>query len=198
MNIKNILRPYWRKIKSILCRLFIEKTYGFGCCKSYIKPLRLVGSKYIFIDSDCYIMPLGRFEALQSYNGKAYNGKLIIQKEVAIGQGAHIVAANELVIEKNATISSYVFISDHHHCYEDISTKILDQPLYIKQVTIGEGCLIGRGVAILAGGSVGKHSVIGANSVVNSHIPDYCVAVGIPAKVIKRFDFERNKWVKVP
>lgn len=43
---------------------------------------------------------------------------------------------------------------------------------------------------------IGKHCIIGANSVVNSDIPDYCVAVGSPARVIKKYDFSLGRWVK--
>ena len=46
------------------------------------------------------------------------------------------------------------------------------------------------------GAKIGKHCVIGANSVVTKDIPDYCIAVGIPAKVIKRYDFEKKQWIK--
>ena len=44
---------------------------------------------------------------------------------------------------------------------------------------------------------VGKHCVIGANSVVTKDIPDYSVATGIPARVIKKYDFEKKEWVRV-
>jgi len=44
---------------------------------------------------------------------------------------------------------------------------------------------------------IGHNCVIGANSVVTSDIPDYCVAVGIPAKVIKKYDFKKKSWIKV-
>ncbi len=185
-------------LKKLICYLFFKLRYGFGICKSFIsKPLFLSNPKFIYIDENCYIMSLARLETIRSYQGQKYNGKLLIKKGVSIGQGVHIIASSELIIEKNATLSSYVFISDCHHGYEDIETNIMRQPLIVKPVHIGEGCLIGRGVAILAGVSIGKHSVIGANSVVSKSVPDYCIAAGIPAKVIKKYDFEQQKWVRV-
>ena len=194
----NCYAKFIRLLKSVYAYLFIEKRYGFGCCKSVVdKPLRICGASNIYIYANCSIMPLARLEAVQVYAGKHYDGKLIIKEGVNIGQGAHIIACSELVIENNATLSSYVFISDCHHSYDDIETRIMRQPLVVKQVHIGEGCLIGRGVAILAGASVGKHSVIGANSVVTGKVPDYSVACGIPAKVIKKYDFEKKEWVKI-
>ena len=44
---------------------------------------------------------------------------------------------------------------------------------------------------------IGKHCVIGANSVVNNNIPDYCVAVGNPSRIVKTFDVKTGQWVKV-
>lgn len=56
---------------------------------------------------------------------------------------------------------------------------------------------IGINSVIMSNVKVGKHCVIGANSVVNKDIPDYCVAVGNPAKVVKTFDVKSGQWVKV-
>ena len=90
-----------------------------------------------------------------------------------------------------------MYISDNLHGYKDIKTPIWKQPIVQnRDVEIGEGSWIGENVCIL-GVHIGKHCVIGANSVVTHDIPDYSVAVGSPAKVIKRYDFENNQWVKI-
>ena len=83
------------------------------------------------------------------------------------------------------------------HGYEDIETPIKKQPIVQKkEVYIGDGSWLGENVCVI-GASIGKHCVIGANSVVTKDIPDYSIAVGSPAKVIKQFDFKENKWVRV-
>lgn len=61
---------------------------------------------------------------------------------------------------------------------------------------IGNVAWIGENVCII-GASVGKNSVIGANSVVTRDIPDFCVAVGSPARVIKKFDFSDECWKSI-
>jgi acetyltransferase-like isoleucine patch superfamily enzyme len=63
-----------------------------------------------------------------------------------------------------------------------------------KMVIIGDGSWIGAGSVILPGSEIGKHVAIGANSVVNSVIPDYSVAVGTPARVVKRYS-EGSGWI---
>ncbi len=62
---------------------------------------------------------------------------------------------------------------------------------------IGDGTWIGTNAVIVGNVRIGKNCVIGANSVVTKDIPDYCVAVGIPCKVIKRYSLETQNWVKV-
>ena len=64
-------------------------------------------------------------------------------------------------------------------------------------VIINDDTWIGRNVVIVGNVIIGKHCVIGANSVITKDIPDYSVAVGVPAKVIKSFDFDSNKWIRV-
>ena len=121
---------------------------------------------------------------------------LTIKDGCILGHFNHIYATGELIIEENVLTADRVYISDNLHGYEDISIPIHKQA--IKQngvVIIGEGSWLGENVCVI-GASVGKHCVIGANSVVTKDIPDYSVAVGIPAKVIKKYDFELKQWVK--
>jgi acetyltransferase-like isoleucine patch superfamily enzyme len=78
-----------------------------------------------------------------------------------------------------------VYITDQNHGYADLDIPISHQSMPERPVRIGSGSWIGHGSVILPGADVGEHVVIGANSVVTGVIPDYTVAVGAPARVIK-------------
>lgn len=122
---------------------------------------------------------------------------LIIRDNTTIGHFAHIAAYKRVIIDNNVLIADRVFITDCTHGYKDINLPIQNQKIeYIKSVVIGEDSWIGENVCI-CGANIGKHCVIGANSVVISDIPDYSVAVGIPAKVVKRYDFNIKNWISV-
>ena len=122
---------------------------------------------------------------------------LIIDNGTVIGHFAHIIAYKNVYIGKNVLCADRVFISDCNHEYRDINLPILEQGIReIRDVNIGDGSWLGENVCV-CGASIGKHCVIGANSVVIKDIPDYSVAVGIPAKVIRRYDFKLKEWVKV-
>ena len=89
-----------------------------------------------------------------------------------------------------------MYITDQNHGYEDVSRPISQQSQPERAVVIGDGSWLGYGTVVLPGVTIGKHVVIGANSVVTHNIPDYSVAVGSPARVVRRYDAEVG-WVTV-
>ena len=73
----------------------------------------------------------------------------------------------------------------------------MHQPIkHIGDVEIGDGSWLGENVCIL-GASIGRNCIIGSNSVVTKDIPDYCIAIGSPAKIIKRYNLKTKEWQKV-
>ncbi|WP_217255748.1 acyltransferase [Pectobacterium brasiliense] len=124
-------------------------------------------------------------------------GKLFIHDNVSIGQGFHVIASAELHIGSGCLISSNVFITDTDHTYTDISRPVFEQPNIIKKTEVGENCFIGVGARIQAGTILGKGCVVGANAVVRGVFPDYSVIVGVPGRVIKRYNPETLSWERV-
>ena len=68
--------------------------------------------------------------------------------------------------------------------------------IFKNNVVVGESTWLGENVCVI-GASVGKHSIVGANSVVTSDIPDYSIAVGAPAKVIKQYNHQTNQRERI-
>jgi acetyltransferase-like isoleucine patch superfamily enzyme len=87
-------------------------------------------------------------------------------------------------------------ITNIDHDYQQIAKPIWEQKLIIKETKIGENCFIGYGAVIQAGTILGKQCIVGANAVVRGTFPDYCVIVGIPAKIVKRYDEKSAVWKK--
>ena len=190
LKIKNrglrcIKRPYY-----ILC-------FGrFGKYSEIQKPLRLYDTKNMYIGDHVIIMGNGRMECITNWGTKGYEPKLIIGDNTVIGQGTHITCAGKLIIGKNCMILPYVLITDITHTYECLDVSPLYSPIEVSETLIGDSCLIGMGARIMPGVKIGCHSVVGANAVVTQDVPDYSVVAGIPAKVIKYYDFSLGKWKK--
>lgn len=137
-----------------------------------------------------------RIEGINEHDGMQYKPSIRFGDRVSLQQGCHIVAATELVIENDTTISSGVFITDSDHSYETPGVNVLTQSLLIQPTRIGHSCFIGAGARILAGTRLGDHCVVGANAVVRGAFPNHSVIVGIPGRVVRLFDAESGCWRK--
>ena len=121
--------------------------------------------------------------------------------DVRIGEGSRVGLGS--VVVGPVDIGRYVFLGQHVsvqgliHGYEDVTIDPNLQPLMLRPVKVGDYTHLGTNSTIVAGVTIGERSQIGAGSVVTKDIPSYCVAVGNPAKVVKRYDHEKKVWVRV-
>jgi len=105
-----------------------------------------------------------------------------------IGKGSGIVGHLGITVGNDVWTGHHVYITDQNHGYGDLTLPISRQVMPERAVSIGDGSWLGHGAVVLPGASIGRHVVIGANSVVTGEIPDNCVAAGAPARVIRRLD----------
>lgn len=112
-----------------------------------------------------------------------------------IGMRNHIFAQDKVTIGNKVLTAPNVFISDCTHVFTDPNVPIMDQGTKLLSHTcIGDHSWIGHGSTII-GCKVGKHCVVGANSVVLTDVPDYSVVAGAPARIVKQFDPSRQTWI---
>lgn len=121
-------------------------------------------------------------------------GDVLIGKETLIGMGNVIIGP--VTIGNSVIIAQNVVVSGLNHGYEDISQPISSQKVSTSKITIEDECWIGANVVVTAGVTIGKHCVVAAGSVVTKNVEPYCVVAGNPARVIKRYDFDKEQWVK--
>lgn len=190
-----LVYKFFRRLSSIFYCIRYKNCFSFlGKDVRIYSPLKIQGNKSIVIGNKAR---LGEGIWLASISHDSRSSSLVIGDNVLIGHYNHIYCTLNIVIENDVLIADKVYISDNSHSFEDINVPIWQQQIkQLKGVVIGEGSWIGENVCII-GASVGKHCVIGANAVVTKDIPDYSVAVGAPAQVIKSYDFTIGKWVKI-
>ena len=171
-------------------------------------PFDIRGKKYIKYGKNFTTGVGCRIEAY-NFNNRISDGKnpqLIIENNVQINDYVHLSCAESVIIEDNVLIASKVYVSDlnhgnysslknpEHSCPDEI---VKERKIFTKPVKICQNAWLGENVAVLSGVTIGKNSIIGANSVVSKNIPENCIAVGNPAKVIKKYNFETKKWEKI-
>lgn len=194
MKYESLTRLFLRIYRRLWRLAFASNFKRFGK-RSYICfPLELQNVDCIEIGNDVSIL---KHVWLAANYIDSEVPSLVIDDGSRIGNYNHIVSVRNVYIGKKVLTADKVYISDNLHCYEEISIPIIDQPVRFKDaVHIGDETWIGESVSII-GARIGRHCVIGANSVVTNDIPDYSVAVGIPARVIKKYDFDLKEWVFV-
>lgn len=182
-----IRKVFWG-IRGILYKLSFGK---FGNLSYIGRSLYLRGKKGIFVGDKVRIYPGARMETSQG-------GRIVLEDGITIAQNFHITASNEkIVVGKETAIAGNVYITNIDHNYREIGVHVLKQKSIISTTRIGEYCYIGYGAAIQAGTILGKQCIVGANSVVRGTFPDYCVIVGAPAKIVKRYNEDTGNWESV-
>ncbi len=104
-----------------------------------------------------------------------------------IGLGSYIVGHFSIEIGDDIQTGPYVYITDQNHTYQDPDTPIGRQWPVESSVSVGSGSWLGTGVIVLPGARIGRNVAVGAGSVVVGELPDHCVAVGVPARVVKQY-----------
>lgn len=187
-----VLRHIQNKISFIKENAFYGK---FGKNSRIVKPMRIFGKRHIYIGNSVHILNGARIEAVSKWRGKPLSPKLRIGDGTSIEQSCHIIAADELKIGRNCCFSAYVYVADCSHKYVP-GKSALETELDINRTSVGDGVFIGIGAKIMPGVCLGDGCIVGANAVVTHDIPPYCAAAGVPARVIKKYNFETKKWEK--
>lgn len=141
-----------------------------------------------------------RIEAVPLNNKKT----LLIGENFQMNDYVHITAMESVIIGNNVLIASKVYISDCSHgsyagdkfdSHPDSIPK--DREMVSKPIKIEDNVWLGEFVSVLPGVTIGKGTIVGANSVVSKSLPPYVIAVGAPAKAIKKFNVENNHWERI-
>jgi serine acetyltransferase len=161
--------------------------------KSFIvSPFRADGADGIEFGAGCLVQ---RGSWLYAVGIEGQPAMLRIGNGCVFGYNNHITAVREVLIGDHVLTANNVYISDNVHAFEDPTIPVMHQPVRFRRaVSIGSGSWLGENVCII-GARVGRNCVIGANAVVTRDIPDFCVAVGSPARVIRHYDEATRTWL---
>lgn len=183
---------------------FFSNVFSLLATKLFYRPARLIrrpvyirGKKSLVIGKGLTTGHSCRFDL--DGNKKT----LFIGDNCEFGDNTHIVAYNRVNIGNNVLIASKVFISDTSHGsykgnqQDSPATNPSKRPLIKSSVTIGDNVWIGENVVILPGVEIGQGCIIGANSVVTKDLDENSIYVGSPAKKIKEWNNDIEKWVSI-
>lgn len=164
-------------------------------------PIDIRGRKYIDFGKS---LSIGKYCRLEVYRSSKINNPLLkFGERVQLNDFVHITTMQSVEIGNNVLMASHIYISDCQHGFysgqnaSNPNEHPMERDYLIAPVRIEDDVWIGEHVSILPGVTIGKGTVIGANSVVTKSIPAYSIAVGSPAKVVKQWDNDNKTWKRV-
>lgn len=189
----NVAQHIFYRLKSLLFYRWVFKSFGQ---RSVIYAPTLIGMpRFIHIGEGVLIRQGVRLEAVTL--DPDHPPEIRIDDNVSIEQDVHIVALGRVHIRKSATLAARTSLLCGNHPFLDIDgpTKISDRLEGGQSfIEIGEGSLIGVGSIIHMNVRIGKHVVVGANSVVKRSVPSFSAVSGNPAAVVLRYNEASDRW----
>lgn len=161
-------------------------------CDSHVKFGK--GTRIYFYDGSMHV----RENTTVCNNSKFIigSGRLEIGKNCLLGEYGIYNTFADLIIEDDVITADRISFVTNIHQYGDVNVPIKEQPSTSDEIVIGRGTWIGMNATILAGTHIGKNVVVAAHSVVKGDFPDYCVCGGIPAHIIRQYNFQSGEWEK--
>jgi acetyltransferase-like isoleucine patch superfamily enzyme len=156
---------------------------AFGSSSVLQLPLRISGEERIAVGSGVFV---GAGSWLQVLDGPGPDVAIEIGDGTSIAGTCVLSAAQSVRLGRKVLLARNVYISDHSHEFAELGEAILDQGVTrVAPVEIGDGAWLGQNVVVCPGVRIGRGAVVGANSVVRDDVPDFAVAAGAPARIVR-------------
>jgi lipopolysaccharide O-acetyltransferase len=158
--------------------------HSFGQHSVIQLPTRLKNPHRIAVGERVFVAARSWLQVLETDGDVA----LEIGDGASIAEGCVLSCARSIRLGEKVSFARHVYVADHSHAYDDPDRPSLEQGITdVRSIEIGDGAWLGQNVTVLPGVTIGTGAVVAANSVVSTSVPDFSLAAGAPARVVRRF-----------
>ena len=113
------------------------------------------------------------------------NGDIVIEDRANIGFNSEIFSASRVRLGKRTLVAAYTYLVGGDHLYDRVDVPVLEQGRTTQGIDVDENVWLGAHVVVTDGSRIGRDAIIGAGAVVTGEIPDFAIAAGVPARVVR-------------
>lgn len=185
----------WVRARDRVFSLLIRGAFAsFGKRTVVQLPVRLSGESRVALGADVFVGAGSWVQVIADESNGSRTPAIVIGDGTSISGMCVLSAVGSIRIGRKVLMARNVYIADHGHAFGDPAVAVLDQGVRdVRPVEVGDGAWLGQNVLVGPGVTIGRGAVVGANSVVLEDVPEYSVAVGAPARVIRTFAGEATR-----
>lgn len=116
------------------------------------------------------------------------DGDIVLGDNVNIGFHSEIFSGSSVSVGRHGLFAAYTYLVGGGHEFEQAGVPVVEQERLSRGISLGDNVWLGTGAKVLDGVRIGSHVVVGANAVVTEDLPDGVVAVGVPARIVRKRD----------
>lgn len=113
------------------------------------------------------------------------NGDILLEDHANIGFNVEIFSASRVRVGKSVLIAAYTYLVGGDHLYDRVDVPVLYQGRTAQGIDVGDHVWLGAHVVVTDGSRIGRDAIVGAGAVVVGEIPEFHIAAGVPARVIR-------------
>ena len=173
----------------------VGRNVVFGVNVAIRHPHKIAIGDNVVIDDSCCLDAKGTDNAgIRIGNGvfigrntilSCKNGDIVIGDAANIGFNCEIFSASRVRVGKSVLMAAYTYLVGGDHLYDRVDIPVLEQGRTARGIDVDDNVWLGTHVVVTDGSHVGRDAIIGAGAVVVGEIPEFSIAAGIPAKVMR-------------
>ena len=168
-------------------------TFGVGVILRHPHKIRV--GDHVVVDDYCCLDAKGTDNRGIDIGARAFvgrntilsckNGDIVIDEEANLGFNVEVFSASRVRVGKKVLIAAYTYLVGGDHLYDRTDIPVLDQGRTARGIEVADHAWLGAHVVVTDGSRVGRDAIVGAGAVVVGEVPDFAIATGIPAKVVR-------------
>lgn len=173
----------------------VGRNVVFGVNVTLRHPHKIVIGDNVVIDDGCCLDAKGTDNrGIQVGNGvfvgrntilSCKNGDIILDDHANLGFNCEIFSASRVRVGRHILMAAYTYLVGGDHLYDRVDIPVLLQGRTARGIEVDDNVWLGTHVVVTDGSRVGRDAIIGAGAVVVGEVPEFAIAAGIPAKVLR-------------